>query len=219
MLAVYQNLSQLSTSLVRLYQYLCCGDWKKYALSSSLKPHLYLYQIFYNLSIKIILQIFRDNPGEIKLSCDIITKMANHQELRDISKARLRTAKILLDNSDFDGAIYMMGYVLECALKAIICKRLNLPSYPDKGGSKDIENIFKTHKFDILLTLSGMENDFSLKSPKRRYENWSELTKWSTDIRYEPVGTRTRAEAERMYNALVGKPHGIITWIKRHRKW
>jgi len=144
--------------------------------------------------------------------------MANHQQLREISKARLRTAEILLDNFDFDGAVYIMGYALECALKAVICKNLNLLNYPDKG-SKDIENIFKTHKFDILLILSGMENDFSLKSPKKRYENWSELTKWTTDIRYEPVGTRTATEAKRMYNALVEKPHGVITWIKRHRKW
>ena len=127
--------------------------------------------------------------------------MANHQQLREISKARLRTAEILLDNFDFDGAVYIMGYALECALKAVICKNLNLLNYPDKG-SKDIENIFKTHKFDILLILSGMENDFSLKSPKKRYENWSELTKWTTDIRYEPVGTRTATKVDPFVNTV-----------------
>ena len=146
--------------------------------------------------------------------------MANYRELKEIAKSRLRASKILLDHKDFDGAVYIMGYALECCLKAIICKRLNLAQYPDKSGSRDKDNIFKTHKFDILLTLCGLENDFSLSSaPPRRSGNWSEVTKWNTELRYEPIGSRNEAEAKRMYEALVESPDGIITWITKHRKW
>ena len=145
--------------------------------------------------------------------------MANYRELKGIAKSRLKAAKILLEYSDYDGAVYMMGYALECCLKAIICKRLNLSQYPDKSGSKDKDNIFKTHKFDILLTLSGLENDFSLNATPGRYENWSELTRWSTEIRYEPIGTQKEADAKRMYEALTEAPEGIITWVTKHRKW
>lgn len=146
--------------------------------------------------------------------------MANHKELKAIAKSRLRASRILLAHMDFDGAVYMMGYALECCLKAIICKRLNLAQYPDKNVSTDKNNIFKTHKFDILLTLSGLENDFSLSTaPPRRSENWSLVTRWKPEIRYEPIGSRSEEDTKRMYEALVEDPDGIITWINKRRKW
>ena len=113
-----------------------------------------------------------------------------------------------------------MIYVLECALKAAICKTLRLRNYPDKSGFDKRDNIFKTHNFDILLTLSGMEKDFSLRSAsKKRYQNWSEATKYKVDVRYEPIGSRSLSEAKRMYKALTEKPNGVISWIAKHRKW
>ena len=145
--------------------------------------------------------------------------MATSKQLKLISKSRLKSAKYLMDCGDFDGAFYLMGYSFECALKAVICKRLNFVNYPDKSGDGEKVNIFKTHKFDILLALSGMEQDFSLLSPQRRAENWGILTKWNPDIRYEPIGTRGKSETERMYIALTEKPDGILTWITKHKKW
>ena len=146
--------------------------------------------------------------------------MATSKELKAISKSRLKSAKKLMDCNDFDGAVYLMGYSFECALKAVICKRLNFMNYPDKSGDGDKVNIFKTHKFDILLALSGMEQDFNLKlSPQRRAENWGTLTKWNPEIRYEPIGTHTQPEADRMYTALTEDPEGILTWITKHKKW
>lgn len=148
-----------------------------------------------------------------------LAHMANHKELKAIAKSRLKAAKILLDHKDYDGAVYIMGYAMECCLKAIICKRLNLLQYPDKSGSRDKDNIFKTHKFDILLTLAGLESDFNINLSLERYENWSELTKWNTELRYEPIGTCNETDAERMYKALIETPNGVITWITKHRKW
>lgn len=146
--------------------------------------------------------------------------MATSKELKAISKSRLKSAKTLMASGDYDGAVYLMGYCFECALKAVICKRLNFINYPDKSGDGEKVNIFKTHKFDILLALSGMEQDFNLNlSPSRRVENWSTLTKWNTEIRYEPIGTHTKPEAERMHTALTEKPEGILTWISKYKKW
>ena len=147
--------------------------------------------------------------------------MANHKQLREISKSRLRTSKILIDHQDYDGAFYMMGYVLECALKSVICKRLNLANYPDKDSSEDKRSIFRTHKFDILLTLSGIEKDFSLSTlvPARRSENWSIATKWRPETRYEPIGSHNQIEVVRVYEALTENPEGILNWISKKKKW
>ncbi len=68
--------------------------------------------------------------------------MANRKEFKSISLARLKTAKLLIDAKDWDGASYIMGYVLECGLKAVICKTLNLISYPEFTKKKDVDNYF-----------------------------------------------------------------------------
>ncbi len=61
-----------------------------------------------------------------------------------MAAARLDEAKILYANSKYDGAVYLGGYVLKLALKARICKLLNLSQYPDKGQLK---------KYSLLIIL------------------------------------------------------------------
>ena len=52
--------------------------------------------------------------------------MLTRKSLRSISGAKLEAAKILYNAGDYDTAGYLLGYVVECALKAAICKKLNL---------------------------------------------------------------------------------------------
>jgi hypothetical protein len=150
--------------------------------------------------------------------------MANRQELRDISKARLKTAKLLIAAEDWQGAGYMMGYALECALKAVICKTLRLNEYPESG--KD-DNWFLTHRLERLLRLSGMEDIFGNTGGKGFYA-WGEFIKyyegeWSC-MRYDSscLARFTDQSVPRLYNFLIGTKtgeEGIITVINRTRRW
>jgi len=38
----------------------------------------------------------------------------NRNEFREISAIRLREARVLFKNGDYDGAYYLCGYVVEC---------------------------------------------------------------------------------------------------------
>ncbi len=149
--------------------------------------------------------------------------MADKAQLKKLAISRLRAAKILLNKGDPDGAYYIAGYVLELALKAVICKNLNLPNYPDTGNKttpRDVSEIFRTHNHDILLTLSGLASELSLSNaPTRLFENWSELTAWKPGERYEPVGSHNPAQVQRMIDALEEKPYGVLIWIRSKRKW
>ena len=146
--------------------------------------------------------------------------MTKGVELRKIAETRLKAAKSLLDGKDFDLAVDMMGLSLECALKACICKVLNLKQYPDTGESKNILDIFKTHLFDNLLILSGMQNDIQLEANSQLFQNWSTATQmWSANVKYLPIGTIKKEDAERMYAALTEMSYGIITWITENKKW
>jgi len=149
--------------------------------------------------------------------------MISNQMLKQIANARLKTVKLLINAKDWHGAANMMGYALECALKAVICKTLNLVSYPDRKSNKHIKSFFLTHEFNSLLIVSGLENVFSLRGPEKLFESWSNFTKeypgpvW-TEMRYDNnnwTGEKTKS----LHDALVDPQHGIITYIEKNKKW
>jgi hypothetical protein len=96
--------------------------------------------------------------------------MANGVGLKEIALARLETTEVLIEAKDWDGAGYMLGHVLECALKAVICKTLNLVEYPEYTKNEKTDGYFMTHKFDQLLIASGMENIFSPRGPIQAFQ-------------------------------------------------
>ena len=54
---------------------------------------------------------------------------------------------VLFKAGDYDTAGYLIGYVVECSLKAMICKKLKLSQYPDSGHHHDV---FSSHNLDRL---------------------------------------------------------------------
>lgn len=151
--------------------------------------------------------------------------MADSKDFKSISKTRLRTVQILIDGKDWDGAAYMMGYVLECSLKAVICKTLHLVSYPENTRDNKIDSYFMTHKFDQLLTPSGMEDLFSGRGEKDVFRNWSEFTQeyqgdW-VRMRYDPARLKQFDEikVKKLYNNLTEEPSGILAVIETKKRW
>ena len=56
--------------------------------------------------------------------------MPTRNELKELAKLRLKEAETLFDAGLYDGAVYVCGYVIELALKARICKLLDISEYP-----------------------------------------------------------------------------------------
>ena len=80
--------------------------------------------------------------------------MPTRRDLQKLAKLRLREAEHLERKGLYDGCVYLCGYVVEFALKARICRVLGLSSYPDE---KEVGRVFKTHNFDVLKLLAGLE--------------------------------------------------------------
>ena len=141
--------------------------------------------------------------------------MPTRVELKDLAQTRLKEARVLYRNRFYDGSIYLAGYVVELALKARICKMLDLRVYPDSG---EISRSFKTHNLDDLLRLSGLQNKFDVaisRSPTL-LANWSVVTNWSEQFRYHPVGTSSQAQAQEVLAALDDPRDGVLTWLKKY---
>jgi len=158
--------------------------------------------------------------------------MASAKDFRELSKSRLRVAKLLMKNKDYNGVVDNVGYSLELALKAVICKHLCIGSYPDAVTAAPktkqyqtevkIVNFFKTHDFSILLMLTGLSKFFNLATSisPNLVQNWGYITMtWSTEVRYEPIGTYSKAIAQAMIDAAESSPDGVITFIKNKKRW
>jgi hypothetical protein len=57
----------------------------------------------------------------------------------------------LLAAGQWEAAYYLLGYCIECALKACIAKQFRLHDVTDSK----LVNAFYTHRLDELLTISG----------------------------------------------------------------
>jgi len=58
----------------------------------------------------------------------------NKTELENLVAIRIKEADILLAADCYQGAYYLAGYALECALKACIAKQVKEFDFPDKNS-------------------------------------------------------------------------------------
>lgn len=134
----------------------------------------------------------------------------NKKTFEQLSRTRAREAKALLTAGQYCGAYYLMGYAVECALKACFCKQIKKFDFPDKNLIRDAW----THKLDQLLKLTGLAPEFELErtSNENLKLNWIVVSDWSEDSRYE-IGI-TESEAQNLYQACIGR-NGILTWLMK----
>jgi hypothetical protein len=72
----------------------------------------------------------------------------------------------LLQAGCYEGAYYLLGYVVECALKACIAKTIKEHEFPDKTLLKEINKLYG-HKFTDLIGLAGFKYDLDNEVVKR----------------------------------------------------
>jgi len=121
------------------------------------------------------------------------------ETLLEIAKTRFEEARILLASDKSDGAIYLCGYALELMLKRQVAKILGWEQYPDKKEFNNGYNSFRTHDLDILLHLSGLEQEF--RADNDLYVQWQKAKSWNSEIRYRKVGEITKLEASGIIEA------------------
>jgi len=123
----------------------------------------------------------------------------------------LREAKALLTLGLHDGAYYLAGYAVECALKACIARQTQRYEFPDK------DKVMKgwTHELNKLVNVAGLAEELHDRT-KRDFEfltNWGIVAAWSAESRYR----RHRPEAaQELVKAVNERHHGVIRWIRLH---
>jgi hypothetical protein len=135
----------------------------------------------------------------------------DRRELRELSKLRLKEAKALLDLQLFDGAYYLAGYAVECALKACIAKTTRRHEFPEK----DKVNRSYSHNLRELVRVAGLEDDLAarVKADQKFERFWDTVEVWSEQSRYRRYSARS---AEELLTAVANEQNGVIAWIAPH---
>ena len=134
--------------------------------------------------------------------------MTSRSELKKLALIRRREAEALCSAKFYDGAIYLAGYVLEFALKARICRLLDMKAYPDTG---DLRRVYATHDLRQLLTLAGLSQKLVVQENSLS-DSWLTAASWRPEQRYDVPG-RTTFEDVRKRLADVDK---VLAWIRKY---
>ena len=128
-----------------------------------------------------------------------------------LADLRLKEARVLLGAHCWEGAYYLAGYSVECALKACIAKQTERYEFPDRQKT----NAVHTHDLDTLIQFAGLSpalQGLQTIDPGL-LADWRIVREWWEQSRYERP---TRAEAEDLLRAVGTRRRGILRWLRQH---
>ena len=134
----------------------------------------------------------------------------NRADLQRLTELRVADAEVLLQARHWPAAYYLLGYAIECALKACAARQFSEHVVPDKR----VVNEFYTHELEKLLNISGAKEAWKSRAKRERgfQVNWSTVRDWSEAARYDL--TITEATARDMYTAVTDATSGVLPWLK-----
>ncbi|MBD2756401.1 hypothetical protein [Spirosoma validum] len=150
--------------------------------------------------------------------------MPKRIEFQELAVLRLDEANILLTQNYPDGAFYLAGYAVECALKSAICKTLNIDDFFDTYSSKahgakvkdDIVQKFKTHDYGTLLVLSGLyfKLETAITADIPLGDAWTIIRtlSWTEQYRYETSVRKEQAAVQ----SFIDSVNIFLQWIRPH---
>lgn len=134
----------------------------------------------------------------------------NRADLQKLSDIRVEDATVLFDSRRLDGAYYMLGYAVECALKACVAKLIREHDFPDKK----LINESYVHDLERLLVVSGVKHEH--KEEQRTNEafatNWAVVKDWSEQLRYEYAVPEKVVDD--FFKAVTDPENGVLAWLK-----
>ena len=135
----------------------------------------------------------------------------DRKDLRALSHVRLSEARALLSAGLPDGAYYLAGYAVECALKACIAKETLRYEFPER---KRVD-ASHTHNLRDLVNVAQLQDvhQAAAKSNPLFKQYWDIVQRWSEQSRYDK---HSRESARELIEAIGDRNHGVIKWVKAY---
>jgi len=113
------------------------------------------------------------------------------EQIMENVRQKYSDASLLVENGRYSNAIYLCGYCVELSLKYAIAKQLRWPAYRTEGKLR----FLKIHDLDVLVPLTGQEQDI------KKFSSWSVAINWDEARRYEDPALATQQDALDMLGA------------------
>ncbi len=131
------------------------------------------------------------------------------RHLQELTRIRLREAKILLNSKNYSGAYYLAGYSIECALKACIARTIRRGEIPDKNFIIDCYH----HDLRLLVKLANLEK----KRNEREKIDDDFASNWAVTMLWKPISrytTSNKIQATELIKSIVSRKGGVLPWIR-----
>ncbi|MGO9168052.1 MAG: HEPN domain-containing protein [Candidatus Sulfotelmatobacter sp.] len=131
------------------------------------------------------------------------------REFQQLARLRLRDARVLLQNGNLEGAYYLTGLAVECAIKACIAKNTRRYDFPP--DQKALRYIY-THTLTDLIRAAKLQ--VALEAARQNsilFKNrWDVVKDWDVISRYATSGLNARD----LYKAVAGR-NGVMQWLRQ----
>lgn len=135
----------------------------------------------------------------------------NRTDFQQLADVRIAEAAALLRRRPPlpDGAYYLAGYAVECALKACIAKLVSQHDFPDKKLANDSH----PHDLEVLVRVAELEEarKAAFAASGVLHRNWAIVRDWNERSRYE---RHSLGKAKELYAAITDPQNGVLPWIK-----
>jgi HEPN domain-containing protein len=132
------------------------------------------------------------------------------KDFQRLAELRAKEAATLSKTGNQQGAYYLAGFAVECALKACIAKKTRRHDFP---ADKEYAAKVYTHNLDQLLKLAHLDAQLEsdMKARPLLANNWDLVRGGKVDSRYE-----TSKLGGRNMTLAVNSADGVLQWIKLH---
>ncbi len=136
------------------------------------------------------------------------TTTKTRRDFQRLTELRAKEAATLARSRNPQGAYYLAGFAVECALKACIAKKTKRHDFP--ADAKHAGRVY-SHDLKELLKLADLDKqlDRDMGNHPRLAANWSVIKAWRVDSRYETSGLNGKDMVDSLES-----PDGVLTWIK-----
>ncbi len=112
----------------------------------------------------------------------------------------------------WSAAFYLVGYAVECGLKACILARV--AARPEViFEDRQFLNKVWTHDIETLLVAADLkgQRDADARANPALAVPWDDVDEWDEKSRYVQ---KTEAEAKELFNAVADPINGVMQWIR-----
>jgi hypothetical protein len=140
--------------------------------------------------------------------------MTTRAEWQQLAEDRIVDAQALLAAgiNRWSAAFYLIGYAVECGLKACVLARV--AAHPEViYENRKFSNDAWTHDIESLVVVADIKVDrdnAALANPALAL-NWLRVKDWTEKSRYEQ---KTQFEAQRLFDAVTEANNGVMQWIR-----